>query len=172
MNDEVTIRSLTAWDAQAFSHAFAGQGWHKPESQFLVYLEERGKSERQVFVAELRGLPVGYVCLLPEAPGGPFKGKGIPCISDFNVLMAYQRLGIGTLLMDAVEQAAFLVSDRVCIGVGMHSGYGSAQRMYVKRGYVPDGSGLWYRDDHLAEGAACANDDELVLYFSKRRATM
>lgn len=31
----------------------------------------------------------------------------------------------------------------VCIGVGLHAGYGSAQRMYVKRGYIPDGTGVW-----------------------------
>lgn len=29
-------------------------------------------------------------------------------------------------------------SDTVCLGVGLHSGYGAAQRMYVLRGYVPD----------------------------------
>ena len=172
MKSEVIIRPLVPGDAQAFSMAFAGQGWHKPESQFLTYLNEQEQGERQVFVAELKGLPVGYVCLLPDAPGGPFKGKGIPCISDFNVLVSYQRQGIGSLLMDAAEQAAFLLSAWVCIGVGMHSGYGSAQRMYVKRGYVPDGSGLWYRDECLGEGATCANDDDLVLYFSKHKAEL
>lgn len=169
---DLIIRLLVAADANALSDGFAGQGWCKPESQFLAYLKEQQQGERQVFVGAWKGKPVGYVCLLPDAPGGPFKGAGIPCISDFNVLMAYQRQGIGSLLMDAAERAAFRTSARVCIGVGLHSGYGSAQRMYVKRGYVPDGSGLWYRDAPLAEGAACFNDDDLVLYFSKPRTLM
>ena len=56
----------------------------------------------------------------------------------------------------------------VCIGVGMYPGYGAAQRLYVKRGYVPDGSGLWYRDRPLAPMAPCANDDDLVLHLSKK----
>ena len=45
--------------------------------------------------------------------------------------------------MDAAEALASEASDVVCIGVGMYPGYGAAQRLYVKRGYVPDGSGLW-----------------------------
>ena len=59
----------------------------------------------------------------------------------------------------------------ICIGVGLHSGYGSAQRMYVKRGYVPDGSGVWYRDKVCEPYEKCCNDDDLVLYLSKNIET-
>ncbi len=47
-------------------------------------------------------------------------------------------------------------------------GYGSAQRMYVKRGYIPDGSGVWYQDKICAPHGDCKNDDDLVLYLSKK----
>ena len=70
--------------------------------------------------------------------------------------------------MDMAEQIAKEYSDVVYLGVGLHSGYGSAQRMYVKRGYIPDGSGVWYQDKVCEQYAACNNDDDLVLYFSKR----
>ena len=69
--------------------------------------------------------------------------------------------------MDIAEQIASGYSDVVYLGVGLHSGYGSAQRMYVKRGYIPDGSGVWYRDKVLPQCADCCNDDDLVLYLSK-----
>ena len=69
--------------------------------------------------------------------------------------------------MDVAELVAGGYSDRVCLGVGLHSGYGSAQRMYVKRGYLPDGSGVWYRDEICPQGADCRNDDDLVLHLSK-----
>ena len=59
-------------------------------------------------------------------------------------------------------------ADIVYLGVGLHSGYGSAQRMYVKRGYVPDGSGVWYQDKICKPYEECKNDDDLVLYFSKK----
>lgn len=51
--------------------------------------------------------------------------------------------------------------------VGLHSGYGNAQRMYVSRGYMPDGSGVWYGEAVCPAYGACRNDDDLVLYFSK-----
>ena len=57
----------------------------------------------------------------------------------------------------------------VTLGVGLHKGYGPAQRLYVKRGYIPDGSGLWFNNEPLAPYAPCENSDDLVLYFSKKR---
>ncbi|WP_417419328.1 hypothetical protein [Hominenteromicrobium sp.] len=56
------------------------------------------------------------------------------------------------LCKSSVEALAAETSDTVCLGVGLHSGYGAAQRMYVLRGYVPDGSGVWY------EGCACGTN--------------
>ena len=76
--------------------------------------------------------------------------------------------GVGSALMDAVEALAAEASDTVCLGVGLHSGYGAAQRMYVLRGYVPDGSGVWYEGHVLEQYVPCVNDDELVLYLSKK----
>jgi len=38
-----------------------------------------------------------------------------------------------TLLMDIVEQISSTYADVMYLAVGLHSGYGSAQRMYVKR---------------------------------------
>jgi hypothetical protein len=69
--------------------------------------------------------------------------------------------------MDAAESEAALIAGRVCLAVGLHSGYGPAQRMYIKRGYVPDGSGVWYKGRQLEQYAPCVNDDDLLLYLSK-----
>ena len=52
-------------------------------------------------------------------------------------------------------------------GAFANKGYGSAQRMYVKRGYIPDGSGVWYGESICEQYAECCNDDDLILYFSK-----
>ena len=92
----------------------------------------------------------------------------MPEIVDFAVLEKFQRRGIGGKLMDAAEKCAASRCDRVYLGVGLHSGYGSAQRMYVQRGYIPDGSGVWYQDRVHEQYAPCVNDDDLVLYLLKR----
>lgn len=54
-----------------------------------------------------------------------------------------------------------------CHMVGIHSGYGAAQRIYVKRGYIPDGNGVWYQGKPLEQYAPCCNDDDLLLFMSK-----
>lgn len=64
-----------------------------------------------------------------------------------------------------IEQTALLT---VYLGVGLHNGYGSAQRMYIKRGYIPGGSGVWYGDKISPQYADCCHDDDFVLYLSKK----
>jgi hypothetical protein len=41
--------------------------------------------------------------------------------------------------------------------------------MYAKRGYIPDGSGVWYGDKQVVPYTSVPVDDSLVLYMSKRR---
>ena len=50
----------------------------------------------------------------------------------------------------------------------MHSGYGAAQRLYVNRGYNFDGSGVWYQGKQLGQYEPCVNDDDLLLFMSKK----
>ncbi len=164
---DLVISPIQPEDCKALSDGFAAQGWDKPQSQYEGYLREQRAGVRQVLVARWQGEAAGYVTLRPKAKAGPFAGKGWPEIVDFNVLEKFQRKGIGSRLMDCAEAEAAKTSRIVCLGVGLHSGYGPAQRMYIKRGYLFDGTGVWYQDKHLAEGAPCANDDELVLYLSK-----
>ena len=71
-------------------------------------------------------------------------------------------------LLDVVEREAAKVADIVYLAVGVHSGYGAAQRKYVKRGYIPDGSGVWYQGKQLEQYAPCCNDDDLLLFMSKK----
>ena len=71
--------------------------------------------------------------------------------------------------MDAAEQLAAQHADTVCLGVGLCREYGCAQRMYAKRGYIPDGSGVWYQDKQCVQyETICTVDDDLVLYLYKQ----
>jgi hypothetical protein len=53
------------------------------------------------------------------------------------------------------------------IGVGMDPDYGAAQRLYVRRGYVPDGRGLTSHGQAVRWGEMVTVDDALVLWFTK-----
>lgn len=163
----VMIRPLRMSDAQALTDAERAQGWHTDIEKFRARLSDCENGLCVSLCAEVGGQPAGYLHVYKSAARGAHGGRGIPEIVDFAVLEAYRNHGVGTKLMDEAERIAALSSDIVCLGVGLHSGYGSAQRMYAKRGYVPDGSGVWYGDAVCPPYTACVNDDELVLYLSK-----
>jgi hypothetical protein len=69
--------------------------------------------------------------------------------------------------MDEAEQTVARRSRVVGIGVGMYPDYGTAQRMYVRRGYIPDGRGLFWRDHTVRPMESVIVDDDLALYFTK-----
>ncbi|WP_229720382.1 GNAT family N-acetyltransferase [Oceanobacillus neutriphilus] len=154
-------------DINQFVDAFAKQQWDKPYELYRSYYNQQSNKERIIIVAEVQNKLAGYVTLLDQADTGPFAEKDIPEIVDFNVLINFQKRGIGSKLMDVIEALAKEKSNFVSLAVGINRSYGTAQRMYVKRGYIPDGTGAWYNGVSLEPYALCANDDDLLLYFLK-----
>lgn len=167
-DDSLLIRSMQPTDAPYFYAEENAQGWHSTPDKLLRRIEHEAQGRCTTFVAEYGGQGAGYVIVYWNPTTGAYTGQGIPEIVDFAVLETYRRRGIGGKLMDAAEACAAKRCSCVYLGVGLHSGYGSAQRMYVKRGYIPDGSGVWYQDRVHEPYAPCVNDDDLVLYLLKR----
>ena len=166
MKTTCSMRKMQESDIKDLSRGFISQGWPGREEILARYFLEQESGEREVLVAEVEGAVAGYITILPDAKQGPFAGMA-PELSDFNVFETFQNQGIGNLLMEEAEKRVKLVSDKVTLGVGLHSGYGPAQRLYIKRGYIPDGSGVWYRNQPLEMNATSQNNDDLVLYLSK-----
>ncbi len=166
-DDSLIIRTMLKSDIEKFVHGFAEQNWHKSYELFNGYYNQQENKEKSVIIAEINGDVAGYVTLLSNTKVGPFADRNIPEIVDFNVLIKYQKRGIGNKIMDVAEVLTKEISDYVSLSVGLHSGYGSAQRMYVKRGYIPDGTGVWYKGTQLEPYTECENDDDLTMYFLK-----
>ncbi len=168
-DEKLIIRNMEAGDAQAFTDEFKAQGWHPEIATYRTRLNDQAEGKCIALTAVFEGCPAGYVYVYLHANEGPFKGKNWPIIVDFNVLRKYQGRGIGTRLMDAAEGIASQYADTVCLGVGLCDSYGAAQRMYVKRGYIPDGSGVWYQGRQCVQyETVCTVDDDLILFFSKK----
>lgn len=161
-----SIRKMQESDIKDLSRGFISQGWPGREEILTRYFKEQESGEREVLIADLTSAVAGYITILPDAKQGPFAGIA-PELSDFNVFEPFQNQGIGNFLMEESENRVKLFSDKVTLGVGLHSGYGPAQRLYIKRGYIPDGSGVWYRNQPLEMDALCEDIGELVLYLSK-----
>ncbi len=166
MKTTCSIRKMQESDIKDLSRGFTSQGWPSREEILTRYFKEQESGEREVLIADLTSAVAGYITILPDAKQGPFAGIA-PELSDFNVFEPFQNQGIGNFLMEESENRVKLFSDKVTLGVGLHSGYGPAQRLYIKRGYIPDGSGVWYRNQPLEMDALCEDIGELVLYLSK-----
>lgn len=166
-DEKIVIRDLKESDGPLFVAGEREQGWNATIDKYERRLRDQKDGICIALTAEYLGQVAGYVNVYPNSPWGAFANQGYPEIMDFGVLEKYRRNGIGKKLMDVAEEIAARYSDIVYLGVGLHSGYGSAQRMYIKRGYIPDGSGVWYRDQVCLPYTDCRNDDDLVLYLSK-----
>lgn len=169
---EVFMRSLIKEDIVAISEAFNQIGWNKPPSLFEEYLKEQEGGERLIWVAHFNGEFVGYVTLKWQSQYPSFNEQNIPEIMDLNVLPSFRKMGIGSLLLDCAEKEAATKSQIIGIGVGLYAGadggYGSAQRLYIKHGYIPDGKGVTYNYEPTIPGNSYPLDDDLVLWFTKK----
>ena len=163
------IRSMEQSDARIFYDTYLSYGWHPALETYETYYREQENGERVVFIAEYEGRVSGICTLVLNPSEGPWANMGYPEIVDLTVFFHIHRKGIGSRLLDAAEREAFSRSDMVFLAVGLHSGYGPAQRIYVKRGYIPDGSGVWYQGRNLEQYAPCVNGDDLLLFMYKKK---
>ncbi len=169
MNGRLSIRLLQANDIDVIVNAFATSSWtEKPASTFQLYLAQQNRLERITWVAYYDSSFAGYITLKWQSEYPFFKEQAIPEIKDLNVLPNYRNQGIGGALLDIAEETALKHSHQVGIGVGLYPDYGAAQRLYIKRGYVPDGRGITYEHRTLPAGENIVLDDELILWMVKQ----
>ena len=164
----IAIRPLNEDDPVVIAAAFAQMSWNKPETQYRQYLSEQAAGARTCFVAIVDGQFAGYVTVNWRPSYLGFSELNIPEIQDLNILRQFRRQGIASHLLDRAEAEVARHSGVVGIGVGLHPGYNAAQRLYVRRGYIPDGRGVTYRDRYIDEGSQVQLDDDLVLHFTKQ----
>ena len=163
------IRPAQADEADWLQKSYAaGMGWHKPAGYFERVLQQQAVGALNLLLALEADEYLGH-CKLVWSPGYPgFRERGIPEIQDLNVIRSRRRQGLASRLLDEAEARIGKRSPFAGIGFGLYADYGAAQRLYIQRGYVPDGRGVHYHDDPLPPGATCTLDDDLVLYLVKQ----
>jgi broad specificity phosphatase PhoE/GNAT superfamily N-acetyltransferase len=167
---ETKIRLLEAPDIPVIYTSFKKAGWHRTPGMLEKYLAEQEKEERIILVAYYGTEFAGYTTVKWHATDYlPFAEKKIPEIMDLNVLPPFQKRKIATRLVDEAERRIFERSPAAGIGVGLFADYGAAQQMYVRRGYIPDGSGIHYKGQPVKPYSDVRMDDDLVLFLIKKR---
>ena len=166
--DAIKIRAIHESDIPMIVREFERFQWAKPASIFETYCKDQNQQERLTWLAFYKDDFAGYVTLKWTSFYQPFELAKIPEIMDLNVLPPYQKKGIGSILLDLAESEASKKGTIVGIGVGLYSGYGNAQKLYIARGYQPDGLGVTYDYKHVEPGNMVCLDDDLVLWFTKK----
>lgn len=167
-NGKAEIRTATPADAPWMTAGFLGMGWAKPDGYFEARLQEQASGALVVLVARVGEAYAGHCLVRWESGYEPFAAAGIPEIQDLNVLPMYRKQGVGTQLLDTAEAVMATRSPIAGIGVGLYADYGAAQRLYVRRGYIPDGRGITYDGKHIVKGESYRVDDSMVLHFTKQ----
>lgn len=129
----------------------------------------RASARRTTCLVALRGDAVlGYGSLVWRSQYPPFVDEGRPEIQDLVVSKSWRGQGTGTALIAALE-ARVRAAGRLCVGIGfgLYADYGSAQKLYVRLGYQPDGRGVTYENRPVTPGGTVWLDDELVLWLVK-----
>lgn len=165
----IEIRTMKEEDAGMMRDVFQQHGIRRPEDYYPNCWQENQSGGRVTFLAFWEGEYAGSLHLKMHSDYPYFAENGIPEINDFNVIPPLRRRGIGDALMDAAERTALDRCGIVGIGVGLFASYGQAQRMYARRGYIPDGLGIMYKGQPVEKGTAAFVDDDLNLFFTKKR---
>ncbi|MFS0722456.1 GNAT family N-acetyltransferase [Paenibacillus sp. 1P07SE] len=165
---DITIQSLTSLEQVAiWKQAFKEQGIHREDEYYERCLEENKSGVRVTLFALIGGRVAGCTHLKYHSDYPSFAEQGIPEINDLNVFPAYRRRGIANRLIEACEQTAGKTHRTIGIGVGLYRSYTAAQRIYCRRGFIPDGNGLMYNNEPVPPGTMVRVDDDLNLYFTK-----
>lgn len=164
-----TIRDLAAGDVALIPVVSGGPAWNGGTSKWSRYWEQHLGDARSCLVAqEEDGDIVGYVSIVWSSQHEPFRRSGIPEIQDLVVAEFGRGRGIGDALVAECEaRAKALGHAEMGIGFGLYSDYGAAQRLYVRRGYVPDGLGVTWNNQSAKAGDMVRIDDDLVLWLRK-----
>lgn len=165
--DEILIRDMEESDILPICQAVGGLS----EGNVRYYEKQFGHIREKMcagLAAVCQDEIAGYVYLYYQCKWGGMGGQGYPGVVDLSVMDGFRRRGIGNLLMDVAERIAAEYSDLIYLDVGLNSEFGSAQRLYAKRGYIPDGKGCYYEEEVCGIDAQCRNSDELTLCLAKR----
>jgi GNAT superfamily N-acetyltransferase len=167
---DLLIRQVAPSDIQNLWALIEALGHEKDTGYFEQCLERQDKGELLVLMVTLKKSvgDVGYCILNWQPKYALFKKLGMPEVQDLNVLRKHRRQGIGRTVIRYCEDLARQKGyTDMGIGVGLDSSYGPAQRLYIKMGYIPDGSGVSYDRKQVEIGALRPLDDNFCLMMTR-----
>lgn len=168
--DNIVLRTMKEEDINSLINTFCfpWETIQKTTEKWNGYYAEQRTGIRTVCLVETQNQLVGYGSLVRSSKYSYFKNVNIPEIHDVWISEDRRNQGFGKALIHNLEGIARSEGlTQIGLGVGLYRDYGSAQRLYYRMGYSPDGNGITYKYQPVVPGESYPADDELVLWLKK-----
>jgi GNAT superfamily N-acetyltransferase len=137
------------------------------EAEINVNFQDHEDGSSTTILGYEDGRLVGIVTIRWNCKYPPFRDQNIPLIQNIEIRWEDRGRGIGGLMLEQAEKEIAQRSPTAGICVGIHDDYGAAQRLYAKRGYIPDGRGVCLGHEPLKHGQTITVDHDLLLWLTK-----
>ena len=131
------------------------------------HFTEHAEGLADTFLARVDGHLAGYLTIRWVSNNPIFSQHNIPLIKDLAVFPQFRRRGIASRLMDTAERLIASRATRAGITVGLCDEYGPAQRLYARRGYLPDGRGACQGQRPLKLEEIVTVDHDLIIWRTR-----
>lgn len=165
--DNVHIELISPRQVDEAIELFTQHVYEGNRDQALTHLVGHREGEADTFVAYVRRILAGFLTIRWHSDYPRFRDQNIPLIQQLEVFPSFQRRGIASQLMERAEQLIATRARQAGIVVGLFDAYGPAQRLYAKRGYVPDGRGACQAQRPLELGEVVTIDHDLIIWMTK-----
>jgi ribosomal protein S18 acetylase RimI-like enzyme len=152
-----------AWVKQEVKTAFFSGDEDTIEEHFQDH--ENGAST--TILGYEAGRLVGIITIRWQSRYPLFRERQIPLIQNIEIRYEDRGRGLGNQMLERAEREIARRSHLAGLVVGISGDYGPAQRLYARRGYVPDGRGVCRQFTPLKNGDVVTVDHDLLLWLVK-----
>ena len=165
--DDLHIELIPPGQVDETIELFTQHVYEGNRDQALTHLAGHREGEADTFVAYAGRSLAGFLTIRWHSDYPGFRDQNTPLIQQLEVFPPFQRRGIASQLMERAERLIAMRARQAGIVVGLFDAYGPAQRLYAKRGYVPDGRGACQAQRPLEFGEAVTMDHDLIIWMTK-----
>ena len=164
---ELEIKLVRSKDLEWVVEMFIRQVYPDNPEGARRHFADHAEGGGSTFLAFVQGELAGYITIRWQSENPLFRRENIPLIHDLLVFSAFRRQGIASRLLDEAEALIATRARKAGITVGLFDAYGPAQRLYARKGYVPDGRGVCQARRPIRKGEVVTMDHDLILWLTK-----
>ena len=169
--DELQIQHIQPGQVDEVTELFTHHVYEGNRDQAITHLAGHREGEADTLIAYAGGSLAGFLTIRWHSNYPGFRDQNIPLIQQIEVFPQFQRRGIASQLMEHAERLIATRARQAGICVGLFDAYGPAQRLYARRGYVPDGQGACQDHRPLKYGETVTITHDLLIWMTKELAS-